>query len=77
MEDWRSVAIFADDDGAPCIFIWRGIWHRHHCYKLTRERARRLGRILDGGAEIRRLEISGDLVYTWNDWNWHNIGGKR
>ena len=76
MERWRQVAIFVDGDGTPYIFIWRGVGHRHHFYKLTRERARRLGRILDGSAEIRKLEISSNLVYVWNDWDWIGIGGK-
>jgi len=74
MKRWRQVAIFAGEH--PRIVIWRGLQVQGRTYRLTRERTHRIGRLLDGGTTVGR--INGELIYRWNDWNWGQIakGGK-
>ena len=62
----------------PCarVIVWRGFGTKGKLYPLDRERARRLGQLLDGDAELKR--INGELAYVWDDWNWDTIakGGR-
>lgn len=57
----RQIDVFDDR-----INVWRGFGpgNTHREYALTRERAHRIGRLLDGCAEIHKLS-AGTLVYTW------------
>lgn len=74
MKHWRQLAIFAGEH--PRIIIWRGLRVQGRTYKLTRERARRLGQLLDASATVGH--INGELIYRWDDWYWGQIakGGK-
>ena len=74
MDRWRHLAIFAGE--WPCIVIWRGWRPEWRSYSLTRERARRLGRLLDGRATVKN--VYGEPVYVWDDWDWAAItkGGR-
>ena len=72
MKQWRQVAVFVGVYAR--IIIWRGFMSDGRVYPLDRERAHRIGRLLDSTATVGR--VNGELVYKWNDWDWHNIGGK-
>jgi len=65
----RHVVIFDDR-----IEIWRGFgegnWPRR--YTVNRERAHRLGRLLDTGASVMKLR-GGMVYYSWNEFG---KGGK-
>ena len=68
MENWRHIACWAD-----YAVIFRGLT-RKRAYRLTPERRRRLKAVL--GDAIEPAEAGQGWLWTWHDWNWHNIGGK-
>lgn len=60
-DDTRQVAVIVTRYAAT-VHIWCG-FDAHHVYTLTRERARRIGRLLDGGAVVRQGYTV--PVYDW------------
>ena len=71
MERWRYVVVWAD-----YAVFWRGISSIPgiHTYPLTVARRRRLEAVL--GDAITPATEGQSWLWSWNDWNWHNIGGR-
>jgi len=69
MDRWRHVVVFPDR-----VVIWRGLAVRGRKYPLTARQRRRLEAVL--GDAITPATDGQSWLWSWNDWDWHNIGGK-
>ena len=69
MVRWRSITLWED-----YVIFWRGVGNVGRSYRVTPERRRRLEALLGDAIEPARPGQS--WLWSWDDWDWHNIGGK-
>ena len=68
MDRWRHLVVWAD-----YAVMFRGT-DRARAYRLTPERRRRLEALLGDAIALALDDQS--WLWSWNDWNWHGIGGQ-
>ena len=66
---WRHVVAFAD-----YVYIWPGMGGKRRGYPLMPESRQRLEVLL--GDAIEPAAPGQSWEWSWNDWDWHNVGGK-
>jgi len=70
MKHWRHIVLWAD-----YVIFWRGVGDARRAYPLTAERRKRLEALL--GDAIEPATDGQSWVWSWNNWNWHNIGERH
>jgi len=70
MEHWRHIVLWAD-----YVIFWHGVGDARRSYPLTPERRKRLETLL--GDAIVPSSYDQGWIWSWDDWNWNNIGGRR
>ena len=70
MNRWRQVTLWED-----WVMFWRGTTQlQGRAYLLTAARRKRLEDLL--GDAIEPATEGQSWLWSWNDWDWNNIGGK-